>query len=125
MSMNDYCNNCGTREPDRYLRRTAEGYLCPDCLGPYIDERREQYTELFANENQTGFLLTWFRCDDCIPPFDEQWWKDCLLAALGEYEKMHPGTNATLWREYASDSGSDYEDFIIHQEMTKAKTGAA
>lgn len=125
MSMNDYCDSCRTKEPERYLRRTAEGYLCPDCLGEYVDEHREEYTELFANENQTDFLLTWFCCGDCIPPFDEQWWIKHLTAALSEREISHPGSSTTLCEEYARDSGSDYEDFIIRQELDKSRKGAA
>lgn len=111
------CDICGARELDRFLRRTAEGSLCPDCLGPYIDERRERYLELFTEENQTGFLLTWFRCGDCIPPFDELWWTEILTAALREHEKAHPGSGAALRREYSGDTRSDFEDFIIHREM--------
>lgn len=110
------CEICGAAEPDRYLRRTSSGYLCPDCLGPYIDERRERYAEPFTEENPMGFLLTWFRCGDCIPPFDEQWWLSLLSAALIEHEKTHPGNAAALRREYAADTGSDFEDFILRQE---------
>ena len=117
------CESCGAREPDRYLRRTAEGYLCPDCLGPYIDEHKERYTELFTEENQTGFLLTWFRCGDCIPPFDEQWWLSLLNAAIIQQDQAQPGAAALLKREYARDTGSDFEDFIIAQEE-KRKRGA-
>jgi|GEM_PF-2736951 len=119
------CEICGAVEPDRYLRRTAEGYLCPDCLAPYIDERRERYTELFTEENQAGFLLTWFRCGDCIPPFDEQWWLSLLSTALTEHEKTHPGSAAALRREYAGDTGSDFEDFIIRQEENERHTSLA
>ena len=125
MSMNDYCDNCGTCEVDSHFRYTTEGALCPDCFKEYIKNNEEAHVDAFCAKNESGFLLTFFKAGETTLPFDDQWWMETIQAGLDRYAQLHPEDVEALKREFIEHSDSSFEDFVVEQELEKSREGAA
>ena len=125
MSMNDYCDNCGTCEVDSHFRYTAEGALCPDCFKVYIKDNEETHNDSLRQNNTDGFLLTFSKAGELALPFDAQSWIVTIQAGLDRHALLHPEDVAALKREYVEHADSSFADYVIEQELSKGKDDVA